>query len=74
MKNKLMLVALALVCLIPVSVVAKPRDERGCDPRRDRHCQQVPEGGSGAIYLVGAGLTCLGAIAIRSRSLTSNQS
>jgi hypothetical protein len=74
MKNKLMLVALVLVCLAPVSLVARPRDERGCDPRRDRRCQQVPEGGSAAIYLLGAGITCLGAMAIRSRSLTVHQS
>ena len=31
--------------------------------------QQVPEGGSAAIYLLGAGITCLGAMFIRSRSV-----
>lgn len=74
MKDKLMLAAVMLICMAPVSLVAKPRDERVCDQRRDRRCQQVPEGGSAAIYLLGAGITCLGAIAIRSRSLTANQS
>jgi hypothetical protein len=28
---------------------------------------QVPEGGSTAIYLIGAGLTCFGAMVLRSR-------
>jgi hypothetical protein len=71
--RKLALAALFLMCLVPASFAAKPKD-RGCDPKRDRRCQQVPEGGSAAIYLLGAGITCLGAMVIRSRSLQTNQS
>jgi len=76
MKNirKLMLAALFLMFLVPSSF-ARPKDrDHGCDPKRDRRCEQVPEGGSATIYLLGAGITCLGAIVIRSRSLTATQS
>ena len=73
--RKFMLAALFLLCLAPTSFAVRPnRDhDHGCDPRRQR-CQQVPEGGSAAIYLLGAGITCLGAMVIRSRSLASTQS
>ena len=74
--RKLALAALLLMFLVPASFAGKPGrgGDRGCDPKRDRRCQQVPEGGSAAIYLLGAGITCLGAIVIRSRSLKTNQS
>jgi hypothetical protein len=36
--------------------------------------QQVPEGGSAAIYLIGAGLTCFGAMFLRSRAANPAQS
>jgi hypothetical protein len=69
--RKLML-AVLLLCLVPTAF-AKPKDDKKCDPRRDRRCQQVPEGGSAAIYLLGAGITCLGAIVVRSRSPGTSQ-
>jgi hypothetical protein len=75
--NRNLVLALLLLCLAPASFASKPnrdRDRDRCDPRRDRKCQQVPEGGSAAIYLLGAGITCLGAIVIRSRSLKPSQS
>lgn len=71
--SKFILAALFLLCLAPASFAGKPRD-RGCEPRRDRRCEQVPEGGSAAIYLLGAGMTCLGAMVIRSRSQKAIQS
>jgi hypothetical protein len=73
--RKFVLAALFLMLLAPASF-AGPRDKKDkCDPRRDRHCQQqVPEGGSALVYLLGAGITCLGAMVIRSRSLASTQS
>lgn len=73
MKNltrHLILASLLLLCAAPS--FAGVRDRR-CDPRRDRRCQQVPEGGSAAVYLLGAGMTCLGAMVIRSRSLKVSQ-
>ena len=68
--------ALLLLCLMPASMVAKPKDKDKdkCDKGRDRKCQQVPEGGSAAIYLLGVGIVCVGAMAIRSRSLKPSQS
>jgi hypothetical protein len=72
--QKLILSVLLLLCLAPVSLAAKPHRDKGCDPKRDRRCEQVPDGGSAAIYLLGAGITCLGAMVIRSRSLSTSQS
>jgi hypothetical protein len=63
-----------LLCLMPPSFALDrgPDKERGkCKP--NHNCsQQVPEGGSAAIYLLAAGLTCLGAMSIRSRFLKPN--
>lgn len=70
--NKLIskqLLVVALMCLTPVALSARQDKDkdRGCDHKRGRDCQQAPEGGSAAIYLLGAGVTCLGAMFIRSR-------
>ena len=56
--------AVALCCLAPVAFA---KQGRGCDPNSGRNCQQVPEGGSTAVYLLGAGLTCFGAMFLRSK-------
>ena len=49
----------ALISIAPIALA--DRDRGGCDPRHpDKRCQQVPEGGSTAIYLIGAGLISLG--------------
>lgn len=41
---------------------------RGCDLRdRAKKCRQVPDGGTGAIYLLAVGASCLGATVVRSR-------
>jgi hypothetical protein len=70
-KAKWLLAAVVICCLAPAASAERERGGRdryrGCDPRRDKHCQQVPEGGSTAIYLLGAGLTCVGAMFVRSR-------
>jgi hypothetical protein len=66
--RKCLLALAVLLCLAPASFAGKPKD-RGCDDgRRDKHCRKVPEGGSAAVYLLGAGITCLGAMFVRSRS------
>ena len=58
--------AIVVVCCLAPGAFAR-RDYR-CDPHdRDRHCQSVPEGGSTAVYLLGAGLTCFGAMFLRSK-------
>jgi len=65
--GKKCLLAGMLLCLVPATFAAKPK-ERRCEPARARKCQAVPEGGSGLVYLLGAGVTCAGAMLIRSRS------
>ena len=67
--------ATLLLCLVPSSfALQRDGDHPGkCKP--GDNCQQkVPEGGSAAIYLLGAGLTCLGAVFLRSRSSKLNLS
>ena len=66
-KSKWWLAAIMLCCLAPAALAGQGRGrDHGCDPRS--RCQQVPEGGSAAIYLLGAGLTCFGAMFLRSRT------
>jgi|KBSMisStaDraftv2_1062788.scaffolds.fasta_scaffold497893_1 hypothetical protein len=57
----------ALVLLTSVVSFAKPNDKgkKGCSPHDN--CLQVPDGGSAAAYLLIAGSSCLGAMAIRTR-------
>jgi len=69
-KSKWLLVLVVACCLAPATFADQRRNrdhrDQGCDPRSPRNCQQVPEGGSTAIYLLGAGLTCFGAMFLRS--------
>ena len=58
----------ALCCLAPMAFAGLGHDH-GCD-----NCRQVPEGGSTAIYLLGAGLTCVGAMFLRSKVAKPAQS
>ncbi len=59
----------AVVLLTPMLASAKPKKTCGGDDsfHGDRNCQQVPEGGSNAAYLLALGATCLGAMMLRSR-------
>ena len=65
--RKWWLTALVLFCLAPSTFAVKPHRDRRCDQERQRKCQQVPEGGSALIYVLGAGIACLGAVISRSR-------
>ena len=69
--SRKLFLAVLLLCVVPTAF-ARPKDEK-CGHGHDRRCEQVPEGGSAAIYLLGAGITCLGAMVIRSRSLGTGQ-
>jgi hypothetical protein len=64
--GKWWLAAVAMCCLAPAAF-AKP-----CTTAVP--CKQVPEGGSTAIYILGAGLTCFGAMFLRSRLAKRTQS
>ena len=64
MKNvhrKWWLAVVAVLCLAPVASA------------KHKHKTSVPEGGSAAVYLLGAGITCLGAMVVRSRSARPKQ-
>jgi hypothetical protein len=71
-KAKWFLAAFLVCCLTP-AMFADGR--KGCDPR-DRGCrqQQVPEGGSTTVYLLGAGVVCASAMFLNSRAAKPTQS
>jgi hypothetical protein len=63
--------ALAFLCLAPISAFAgqeKPKPRNHHERPANERTVQVPEGGSALVYLLGAGVTCMGAMLIRSRS------
>jgi hypothetical protein len=77
--NKKWWLALVICCLAPALFADQGQykapdrgpyknHNHGCDTR-DELCrkQAVPEGGSTAIYVLGAGLTCLRAMFLRSK-------
>jgi len=66
--------AVALCCLAPMAYADWDHHHHGCDPDRHRDCEQAPEGGSTPIYLLAAGLTCFGAMFLRSRLAKPSQS
>jgi hypothetical protein len=64
-RSKWLLAGLLLLSFAPASW---GEAKRGCDYYRERNCrptQRVPEGGSSAMYLAGAGLICAGAMLLR---------
>ncbi len=74
--RKWVLGASLLLCLMPLSFALDrdPDPGRGrgkCKPH-DNCSDSVPEGGSAAWYLLAAGLTCVGALSVRSRLSKSN--
>jgi hypothetical protein len=66
--GKWWLAVVVLCCLSPVAF-ARHHDPQPPRPCHGRDCRwtAVPEGGSAAIYLLGAGLTCIGAMVLRSK-------
>ena len=67
--QKWWLTLIVLLFLLPAASATpfKPK------PRHKPHWN-VPEGGSALVYVVGAGMTCLGAMVVRSRSARPGQS
>ena len=75
--GKFLLAVVALCCLAPAAFADRDHGHHGCGddrPSRREDCQPVPEGGSTAIYLLGAGLTCVGAMFLRSKVAKPAQS
>ena len=68
MNRKWWLGLVALLCLTSTTFAVKDDGRRKCQPNRPHDCAtQVPEGGNSLIYVLGAGVTCLGAMLIRFR-------
>jgi hypothetical protein len=65
--GKWWLAVVALCCVAPAAFADHAQLSKS------KH-QTVPEGGSTAIYLLGAGLTCFGAMFLRSRIAKPTQS
>jgi hypothetical protein len=65
-KTKKLWLAIAMICCVAPATFADHNHGCGRDPR-DCHQQSVPEGGTAAIYILGVGLTCAGAMLLRSR-------
>jgi hypothetical protein len=67
MKNvhrKWWLGVVVILCLVPAATAVQ-------NDKPNHH--QLPEGGSALVYLLGAGITCLGAMVVRSRFATPKQ-
>jgi hypothetical protein len=73
-KGKWWVAALLVCCLAPAALAGQGRGGRGCDPRQKDCHQQLPEGGSTAMYLLAAGVTCAGAMFLKSRMAKQTQS
>jgi hypothetical protein len=71
MKNinrKWWLALVALMCLASTTFAVQDEAKKTCDPKHPKNCpKQVPEGGSSLVYVLGAGVACLGAMLVRSR-------
>ena len=67
-KRKWWLGAALLLCVAPSSFAVKQTNNNVVAHRPRPITQQVPEGGSAAVYLLGAGVACFGAMFIRSRA------
>lgn len=64
MKNvhrKWWLAVVMVLCLVPAASA------------KNKHKKQLPEGGSAVVYLLATGITCLGAMVVRSRFATPKQ-
>jgi len=68
LSGKFILTVLLVLCCVPVSFA----HDTGCGKDRREKCpHSVPEGGSSATYLAGAGLICASALLVRSRQKRS---
>jgi len=65
--RKWWLTAIAFVLIVPAAFANRP------EPKPKPRHWNVPEGGSALVYVVGAGITCLGAMVVRSRSAAPKQ-
>jgi hypothetical protein len=70
------LTSLALLLLLPAASASMSPEKSHQRHRQSLSAEPtaaVPEGGSALVYVVGAGITCLGAMFVRSRSARPKQ-
>jgi hypothetical protein len=74
--RKWWLALVALLYLAPATFAVQDgvRPKHHFVPRQNRPKQTVPEGGSSLVYVLGAGVTCLGAMLVRSRVANPKES
>jgi len=66
----LALLSLASTTACPVEDAEKPKNNH----QQSKKYRTVPEGGSSLVYVLGAGVTCLGAMLVRYRSVKPKES
>ena len=72
--RKCWLTSLALLLLLPAAFATPVKShQRHRQSLADPPTLTVPEGGSALIYVLGAGMTCLGAMVVRSRCARPKQ-
>ena len=73
--NRKWWLALALLSLAPISAFAGQEEWKLKDHhQRAKDHFRIPEGGSSLVYVLGAGVTCLGAMLVRSRRAKAKRS
>jgi hypothetical protein len=68
--RKFWLTSMAVLLLLPAAFATPGKSHQR---HREALGVTVPEGGSALVYVLGAGLTCLGAMVLRSRSAKPKQ-
>ncbi len=68
--RKFWLTSMAVLLLLPAAFATPGKSHQR---HREALDVTVPEGGSALVYVLGAGLTCLGAMVLRSRSAKPKQ-
>jgi hypothetical protein len=72
--NRKWCLALVLLCLAATTACPTQDEATLKNNQRSKENLKVPEGGSSLVYVLGAGVTCLGAMLVRSRSAKPKKS
>jgi hypothetical protein len=68
-RRKWWLAGVMVLCL----ATAASAGQNATAAQKHKHKKQLPEGGSAVVYLLATGITCLGAMVMRSRFATPKQ-
>jgi hypothetical protein len=68
------LVVVALLCLASTGCPVEDAEKGTSQGKRSEKHATVPEGGSSLVYVLGAGVMCLGAMLVRSRAAKPKES